>query len=306
MQQPTNMQQPRALHGMHAPFDLKRWYCQQSAYAIRHGHLAADNPKTRAQRTPSCSSDTFGTMYLYNTAGPCRETGRLAAQLLACNTPSRMRPQQGTRLRSLRQDRSPIPNPPPPGSSTPQQRPAASGAGQRCNLSVLRAGGIGLPLRRPLCAAVREAARRTLSSRKLDRDIVSPEYITALVTHHLSGQASLRVRMHVTCAVLGYSELLRYSDLSRVMVHHDLLRFYLDDRVELFLFTSKTDQHCEGALVPIGRISGPCCPVRLLEELLSAGQYKRYPAQEQRAANGSVSMVNAEDVGPLQASQCAL
>ncbi len=119
------------------------------------------------------------------------------------------------------------------------------------------------------------------------------------MTHHLSGQASLRVRMHVTCAVLGYSGLLRYSDLSRVMVHHDLMHFY-PDRVELFLFTSKTDQHCEGALVPIGRISGPCCPVRLLEELLSVGQYKRYPAQEeQRAANGSVSMVDAEDVGPL-------
>lgn len=159
--------------------------------------------------------------------------------------------------------------------------------------------GLASPCADPLCAAAREAARRCLSSRKLDRDIVSPDDIKALVAHHLSGQPSLRTRMHVTCAVLGFSGLLRYSDITRVMVHHDLMRFY-PDRVELFLFTSKTDQHCEGALVPIGRIGGPCCPVQLLEDLLRIGGYKCRPAQaEVCATDGSTSLADAEDVGPL-------
>lgn len=48
------------------------------------------------------------------------------------------------------------------------------------------------------------------------------------------------------------------------------MRIY-SDRAEIFMFKSKTDQHCKGVFVTIGRISGPCCPVYLLEQLLEAG-----------------------------------
>jgi hypothetical protein len=49
---------------------------------------------------------------------------------------------------------------------------------------------------------------------------------------------------------------------SRVLVHSDLLRIY-SDRVEVSLFKGKTDQHCKGAFVTIGRIGGSSCAVHL-------------------------------------------
>jgi integrase len=105
--------------------------------------------------------------------------------------------------------------------------------------------------------------------------------------------------MLVTCMAISFAGMLRYSDLARVLVHHDLMRFY-PDRVELFLYTSKTDQHCEGALVPIGRVPGRYCAVGLLEDLLREGAYKRFPEQLSRPeADGTTTLYDSEDVGPL-------
>jgi hypothetical protein len=65
--------------------------------------------------------------------------------------------------------------------------------------------------------------------------------------------------MYVTCAALCYYGMLRYSDLAVVMVHHDLMRL-VSDRVELYLWRSKTDQHTQGATVTIMAVGGPYCP----------------------------------------------
>jgi hypothetical protein len=161
--------------------------------------------------------------------------------------------------------------------------------------------GLPSPCAGKLCSMVRETARRTLSSSKLDREDVTSEDIKQLLRHHLSSEpVSLRTRITVTCAAVAFAGLLRYSDLCRVMVHHDLMRFYADG-VELYLFTSKTDQHCEGALVPIGRVDGPHCPVRLLESLLREGRYKQQPAQTTlpSSSSGPACLADTEDVGPL-------
>jgi hypothetical protein len=149
------------------------------------------------------------------------------------------------------------------------------------------------------CSATREAARRSLTARKLDREEAAPDDMKRLVDHHLSGSVGLRTRMYVVAAMLCYAGMLRFSDLARVMVHHDMMRFY-PDRVELFIFKSKADQRSEGALVPIGRVGGRYCPVAMLEALLQAGGYKQHPAQVQEVdTHGARVMTDAEDVGPL-------
>ena len=156
--------------------------------------------------------------------------------------------------------------------------------------------GLPSPCAQPVCASVRQAARRTLHSTPRDQGVATPAEILQLAEFHLRDGVPLSVRMIVTCAILAFSGLLRYDDLSRVLVHRELLRIF-PDRVEICLYTSKTDQQCQGAVVTIGRIGGPFCPVTLLEALLQAGAYQRDPAL--RPIPGTSSWQDAEDVGPL-------
>ncbi|GIM05331.1 hypothetical protein Vretimale_9800 [Volvox reticuliferus] len=145
-----------------------------------------------------------------------------------------------------------------------------------------------------LCAGVREVARRTLTPTQRSTDVATPDEISKLVEYHIREGVDLLTRMVVTSAVLAFCGLLRFDDLQHILVHTDLLRIYAD-RVEIFLFKSKTDQHCKGAFVTIGRIGGPCCPVHLLEQLLTAGRYQRTP----RTVTRGGTEVDIEDVGPL-------
>jgi hypothetical protein len=146
-----------------------------------------------------------------------------------------------------------------------------------------------------LCANVREVARRTLFPRQRAPGVATYEEVAQLVAFHIRREAPLLARMVVTCAVIAFCGLLRFDDLTHILVHPDLLRIY-SDRAELYLFKSKTDQHCTGVFVTIGRVNGPFCPVQLLEALLAAGGYKRTPAT---AVQPDGSEADAEDVGPL-------
>jgi hypothetical protein len=157
--------------------------------------------------------------------------------------------------------------------------------------------GVPTPCAHELCSTVREVARRTLVANQRPKEVASPEEVAQLINHHIRAGVPLRTRMHITCAALCFSGLLRYDDLSHVLVHEDLLRIR-SDRAEIYLYRSKTDQYCEGAVVTIGRIGGRACPVHLLEELLAAGEYQRSPAL--RPCRGRSSQLeDAEDVGPL-------
>lgn len=155
--------------------------------------------------------------------------------------------------------------------------------------------GLPSPCDGPSVAIAREVAKRTLTGTKLVRTAVSTADVRALVDFHLRPGCLLRVRMVVTCLVLAYAGQLRFDDLSHVMVHHDLMRFF-PDRVELYLWRAKNDQYAVGAWVTIAAVGGPYCPVGLLHALLSAGGYKTSPA-EVLTSDGSFR--DAEDVGPL-------
>jgi ribonuclease HI len=148
--------------------------------------------------------------------------------------------------------------------------------------------GLRPPTEHPACQVARAVAERTLVARPRARDGVDAADIRRLVAHFIHPACDLRDRMHVTCLVLAYAGFLRYDDLAKVLVHEDLLRFTAT-HMEIFIFSSKTDQQFAGSWVVVAREPGsPYCPVRLVEDLLAAGGYVSCP---ERAPG--------QDLGPL-------
>lgn len=171
-----------------------------------------------------------------------------------------------------------------------------------------RAVGMPSPCQHLLCHNVVEVARRTLQPQRLDRPEATAADMAALVAAHIRPGCNLGDRMHVTTAVLCMAGIMRFDDATKIMVHHDLMRFYPAatgqlGRVELHLYKRKNDPRATGSWVTIGATGGPTCPVALLQALLAEGGYKRRPEQRpklgaQPAAVAAVSE-DAEDVGPL-------
>lgn len=146
--------------------------------------------------------------------------------------------------------------------------------------------GMPSPTDHPACALVRETAKRTLQGSKLHREPLSLEDTRALVTAYCHPAASLPDRMHATAFALMFQGLLRYDDAAKILVHQDLL-VIRDNRVEMFIYKSKTDQAMDGHWVTLMAAPGqPHCPVKLVRELLRAGGYQ-------------TSAPAGEDVGPL-------
>ncbi|PNW86596.1 hypothetical protein CHLRE_02g093150v5 [Chlamydomonas reinhardtii] len=164
------------------------------------------------------------------------------------------------------------------------------------------AAGLPSPCAHPLCAAVRAAARRTLLGQRRTKVAATAEDIQKLVDTHLQPNAPLLTRMVVTCALLSFCAFLRYSDLRRVMVHHQLMQFSAAC-LTLRLFCGKTDKAAQGEEVTVGRIGGAYCPVTRVEELLRVGRYSTVPSIAQRpmpqAARGRTRWEEIEDTGPL-------
>jgi hypothetical protein len=157
--------------------------------------------------------------------------------------------------------------------------------------------GLPSPSQHPLAAGIRAAAYKELVGAAREKPVATPEELRQLIDKHLlaGGDVPLKTRMYVTAAALSFTGLLRFSDLRRVLVHHQLLRFY-PDRAEIFLYASKTDQQFRGELVSVGRGVAPYCPVALLEQLLQAGGYCQVP---NTAVGSDGREVEVEDVGPL-------
>lgn len=150
----------------------------------------------------------------------------------------------------------------------------------------------------PFCTVVRTGASRSLITNRRARPEVTAQEVDQLLQHHLppnGPKPTLETRMFVTCILLCFVGLMRYDDLARVMVHPDLMRIQPGEYVELYLWRSKTDQVAEGDTVVIGTTGGPHCPVGLLQELLTGGEYLRHPRQGR--VNGKWG--DLDDVGPL-------
>ena len=68
----------------------------------------------------------------------------------------------------------------------------------------------------------------------------------------------------LTC-LLGFSGFLRIDELLSIKIKH--LRIN-ESHLEILVPKSKTDQHREGNIVYISRVSSECCPVKFLEKYL--------------------------------------
>lgn len=133
------------------------------------------------------------------------------------------------------------------------------------------------PTAHPACVTVRQVAERTLFGKKLHRDELEAADLKALVTAFGHDGATLMDLMHITAVVLMFTGFMRYDDMTKVLVHEDLLRV-ADDRLELFLYESKTDALCHGAWVVVSALPGSiCCPVTLVRRLLAMGGYVTVP-----------------------------
>ena len=152
--------------------------------------------------------------------------------------------------------------------------------------------GITSPTSSPHLTLLRRVAKRSLHPLKsLCQPISLVDLYTVLVTF-LTPTCDLRDRMHLTCFVLMFLGLFRFSDMQSILVHKDLFQFIRKsesdpaiDGMLIFIPCSKTDQYWLGAWVAIGATGGIFCPVRLVMDLLRLGGY--------------VIDSNTLDVGPL-------
>lgn len=155
--------------------------------------------------------------------------------------------------------------------------------------------GLISPTDHPLCAIARSEAARTLRSTPLQRDELTVAHIHILAAKYVFPGCDLRVRMHVTCMVLSFAAFLRYDDLAKVLVHHQLLQI-CPTHMYIFLYKSKTDRMWEGSWVAVARLQPPSlCPVKLVEDLLAVGGYVTVP----REVLTTKGVQDFEDVGPL-------
>ena len=121
------------------------------------------------------------------------------------------------------------------GPQTVEQASAAVSA-------YFKLAGLESPMHGPLAAQVREAPRRTLVPRHRTRELITFDELEAFVAFHLmdpDSPPSLETRMLVTCGVLAFTGLLRFDDLSRVLVHHELLQVVPGEALIIQLWRSK-------------------------------------------------------------------
>ena len=152
------------------------------------------------------------------------------------------------------------------------------------DISIHPSGFYPSPLDHPWCSRILKAAHKHLHANKLKRQSLSVENMYKVLYYHFWGEGleflNLRTMMHLTVLLLAFLGLFRYSDMSHILVHQDLLRFipcdddkFRDDGVLIFLPHSKTDQEWSGNWVAIGATGGPFCPVMILRKLLRHGGY---------------------------------
>ena len=147
----------------------------------------------------------------------------------------------------------------------------------------------------PLCSMLRKAAKNMLHAEKRVREPILAADLLAAVQCHLVPGCTLLDRMVLTVMVLSFFGFLRFSEAEKILVHHQFL-VVRDEGIQLYIWKSKTDAHAVGCRKDIPATGGPACPVRLLRELLAAGEYKTIPAVQQSAGG---ELFETEELGPL-------
>jgi hypothetical protein len=142
--------------------------------------------------------------------------------------------------------------------------------------------GYNSPAKDPQVALLREAAARILTAKKSKCEPITVPELLSLLRSQLTPTCSLKNRMHLTVFLLSFVGLLRFDDVSNILVRKDFIQFVSKppsdpipglDGVVIFLPKSKTDQSGGGAWVAIGATGKEFCPAGLLMQLLQQGGY---------------------------------
>jgi len=140
--------------------------------------------------------------------------------------------------------------------------------------------GLTAPTSSPHISLLRQAAKRCLNPRKSRCEPISSVDLYTVLTTFLTPPCDLRDRMHLTCFLLMFLGLFRFSDMQNILVHKDLFQFIRKsesdptiDGMLIFICCSKTDQFWHGAWVAIGATGGRFCPVQLVLDLFRLGGY---------------------------------
>ena len=122
----------------------------------------------------------------------------------------------------------------------------------------------------PLVSLMVSASQRLLGRPKVKKDPVTPEILKALVESKITDKSlSISDLRSVALCLIGYVGFFRFSELSHIKACHVKC---FPSYASFFLESSKTDQYRDGAWIVIARSDLPTCPVKALEEYISAAQ----------------------------------
>ena len=122
----------------------------------------------------------------------------------------------------------------------------------------------------PMVSLMVSASQRILGRPKVKKDPVTPEMLKVLVESKITDKCpSVSDLRSVALWLIGYAGFFRFSELCHIKAC-DVKIF--PSYVSIFLESSKTDQFRDGAWIIIARSDLPTCPVKALEEYISAAE----------------------------------
>ena len=136
-----------------------------------------------------------------------------------------------------------------------------------------RTAGLADPTLDPLPKMVKDAAPRTLVYFSNKKQPVSVDILRKIVHKYANAKSDLmNVRLATMC-IIAFSGFLRFQEISNLR-YCDIV--FANEYVKLFIESSKTDVHRQGAWVFIARMNSELCPVSLLERYLSMAGFSTY------------------------------
>ena len=122
----------------------------------------------------------------------------------------------------------------------------------------------------PLVASIVRASQRILGRPKVKKDPITPEMLKALVESKITDKSfSLSDLRFVALCLIGFAGFFRFSELCHIKACD--VKFF-PSYVSIFLESSNCDQFQDGAWIVIARTDLPTCPVKALEDYISAAQ----------------------------------
>ena len=162
--------------------------------------------------------------------------------------------------------------------------------------------GLDSPTSHPLVHAALEGARRQLGKPTVKKEPVTPEMLWSLVEKFDGRNASLTDLRGLAICVLGYAGFLRYDEIAG-------LRFsdvkILEEHLDLFIASSKTDKLRNGDSVLIARTGNSTCPVGIIQRYINATKepslsnnylFRSINAKKQALREGKLSYTRIREV----------